>query len=122
MTETEREHPRRALASALGEVLAAEQFDLVEDAAGALEAMTDEWTLRIEGWPDGIAYLTIDDEPGDVTEMRRARRAVMPVAVERALALADRELGGGLALALRASADPLSIDLAQALAEHQTDT
>ncbi|MGH2561494.1 MAG: hypothetical protein ACRDJH_20710 [Thermomicrobiales bacterium] len=110
-----------ALAAALSEVLEADEFDLVADETGALEAMTDTWTLRVEGWPGGIAYLTIDDEPAAADELRAARRVAMSLDVERALAIADGAMGGALTVALRASGDPLSVDLAYALAEHHTD-
>lgn len=112
---------RAALASALGEALEADAFDLVEDAAGSLDVMTDDWTLRVEGWSGGIAFVTIDDEPADTDELRQARQAAMPVAVEHALATADRELDGALAAALRASQDPLSLDLARALTQRQAE-
>ncbi|MGH2533110.1 MAG: hypothetical protein ACRDJW_12500 [Thermomicrobiales bacterium] len=113
---------KAALASALSEVLQTEEFDLVEDETGALEAMSDQWTLWVEGWPGGVAFVTIDDEPADAdaARMREARRRVMGVAVDRALAAVDRDIGGALAAALRSSGDPLSGDLALALDEQSS--
>jgi len=76
-----------------------------------------EWTVHLEGWPDGsIAFLAIDDEPDDPKKLATLRvRAITP-AVEEALVEIDGRLDGGLRAALVASGDPLSIDLAAALA------
>ncbi len=82
-----------------------------------VDVIGEEWTVHLEGWPDGpIAFLAIDDEPDDPKKLATLRvRAITP-AVEEALVEIDGRLDGGLRAALVASGDPLSIDLAAALA------
>ncbi|MGI8476275.1 MAG: hypothetical protein ACR2OO_07905 [Thermomicrobiales bacterium] len=103
------------LRAALESALAADEFDiLVDDAVGTLDVACDDWTLHLERWPDGTAFLAIDDEPDEPDEpgdFAAARRAVMGDAVERALADVDRALDGALSRALAASGDPFSADL-----------
>ncbi|HKG27240.1 MAG TPA: hypothetical protein VKB09_16430 [Thermomicrobiales bacterium] len=105
-----------ALDTALRAVLDPEEYDVTRGAAGELDLSTDDWTLHLEGWPTGPAWLAIDDEPDDPSRYDAARRAVMSEAVERALAEADRAVDGALVRALQAGGDPFSIDLALALA------
>lgn len=111
------------LRATLGAVLCPEDFDVVLGSErDALEVVTDDWTLRIEQQPNVVAWLAIDDEPDDPDARQDARRALMPIAVERALAALDRRSDGALGGALRASGDPLSLDLADALVTHQGTT
>jgi hypothetical protein len=101
-----------AIADALKDVLGADGFDVISDDSGTfVDIATDEWTLRIEGNPVSLAWLSIEDEPEQESELAAARRAVMPAAVDTALAVADVRLGGALAAALHASHDPLSFDM-----------
>lgn len=104
------------LRAALESALAADEFDiLVDDAGGTLDVACDDWTLHLERWPDGTAFLAIDDEPDEPGDFAAARRAVMGDAVGLALAVVDRALDGALSRALAASGDPFSADLAAAL-------
>ncbi len=101
-------------------VLSPDDFDATVEDEHAIEIATDDWTLRIEDWPDGAGWLAIDDEPDDPSEYERARRAVMSEAVERALADLDRQLGGAIVRSLIASGDPFSQDFAHALLRLQS--
>ena len=123
-----------ALRDALLAVLTEEDVDITPgagDEPGILEVSTDDWTLRVEGLtdPTGLshdpassllpppspvtAWVAIDDEPEDPARYRAARRAVMPPALDRALAKADATLEGALRAALEAGGDPFSQDLAE---------
>jgi hypothetical protein len=104
-----------ALTAALRTVLDPDEFDVTPAPAGALDVATDDWTLRFEDWPIGPAWLAIDDEPDDPSAYASARRRVMSEAVERALAEADRAVGGALTRALRASGDPFTVDFSATL-------
>jgi hypothetical protein len=106
----------RTIAGTLEEVLDAEEFDLIPGDDGAfVDIATDTWTLRIEGSPVTSAWLSIDDEPDHPDHLAAARRTVMPLAIDRALASADEQLDAALAAALTASGDPLSVELAAAI-------
>ncbi len=107
-----------ALATALKVVLDPDEFDIALGVAAdvrELDVATDDWTLHIEGWPDPIGFLAIDDEPDDETQYEASRRAVMSVAVEQALAEADRAVGGVLSRALTTSGDPFTLALVKVL-------
>jgi hypothetical protein len=104
-----------AIRTALLGAMDADDFDVAPGAAGELDVSTDEWTLHVEGWPDGPAWLAIDDEPDEPARYAAARRAVIPEAVEQALAGTDYEVGGALSRALAASGDPFTLDLLDAL-------
>jgi hypothetical protein len=105
----------QALRTALLTVMDADDFDVTLGEAGDLDVSTDDWTLRIEGWPSGVAWLAIDEEPDDPAQYATARRAVMSEAVEQALAARDIDLGGELTRALAASGDPFTLDFVAAL-------
>jgi hypothetical protein len=101
---------------ALKDVLGADGFDVIPDAAGAfVDIAADEWTLRIEGTSASKAWLSIEDEPEQQSELSAARRAVMSTEVDAALAAANVRSGGALVSMLRASFDPLTLDLADSL-------
>ena len=117
-----------ALRDALRTVLHDDDLDITTNPeTGTLEITTDDWTLAIENLdePDPsvpstpakrpTAWLAIDDEPDDPARYRSARRAVMPPAVDHALARADAALAGALRTALEAGEDPFTQDLAAAL-------
>jgi hypothetical protein len=108
-----------AFSAALRTVLDPDEFDVTPGAPGELDVATDDWTLHVEGWPNGVAWLAIDDEPDDPAGYAAARRQVMSEGVERALAEADRAVGGALARALRASGDPFTTQFAIALSISQ---
>ena len=79
----------------------------------------DAWTLYLSGWPGlATAFVAIEDEPADgasAESVEAAWRAVVPDPVVAALVLADMELEGALSTALRASGDPLSQSIADAI-------
>jgi hypothetical protein len=110
-----------ALDTALRAVLDPEEYDISRGAAGELDLSTDDWTIHLEGWPTGPAWLAIDDEPDDSAQYEAARRAVMSEAVERALAEADRAVGGALGRALEATDDPFTSALAVSLGTLRRD-
>jgi hypothetical protein len=104
------------VAAALREVLGADGLDVIPDETEAIvDIAADEWTLQIEGSPVTRAWLSIEDEPEHEAQLAAARRKVMSIAVDSAFAEADRQLGGALIAALRASDDPLTLDLASAM-------
>lgn len=107
-----------ALTAALNCVLDPDDFDIalgVSAGSQELDLATDDWTLHLEGWPETVGWLAIDDEPEDASKYDAARRAVMSESVERALADANRAAGGALSRALAASGDPFSLALVSAL-------
>ena len=109
------------LRDAFADAIAADEVDvLTGEEPGVVEVAGEEWTLRLEGWPDRpVAWLALDDEPDAVEERRAAREAAIGDAFEAVLARVDRRLGGALAAALAASGDPLSLDLAAALVDRR---
>jgi hypothetical protein len=95
-------------------------FDISRaDNSGYLEVVTDEWTLRVEQGATLVAWLALDNEPDDDAALASARQEAMGLPVEHALAAVDRRMNGTLSDALRASGDPLSRNLAEALNGHQ---
>jgi hypothetical protein len=112
-----------ALDTALRSVLDTDEFDITRNDAGELDLSTDEWTLHLEGWPNGAGWLAVDDEPDEPAQYAAARRAVMSEAVERALAEVDRSVGGMLSRVLTAGGDPFTLDFADALrtSRHNAD-
>ena len=105
------------LEESLAPLIAADALDVVlEDDGGALEAIAEDWTLHLEGWPDQPrAWLALDDEPDDPAELPTALAAALADDALAALTVADERLGGSLATALRAVHDPLADVLAAAI-------
>jgi hypothetical protein len=105
------------LENTLAPLVAAGALDVELDAeAGELEAIAEEWTLHLEGWPQQpLAWLALDDEPDNPGEVPAALLAVLDPTTLTALARADWRLGGDLVAALRAVHDPLSDELAETL-------
>jgi len=101
----------------LAALIAADAVEVALDAAtGELEAIAEDWTLHLEGWPDRpLAWLALDDEPDDTAQIPIAVVAAFDAATLAALAAVDERLGGALVAALRAAHDPLSDELADAL-------
>ncbi len=94
-------------------VLQAIDFDIVEgEAGGEIDIAADNWTIHFE---NGSGFLAIDSEPDEEAAYGKARREVMPEAVERAFAAADQELEGRLTKALEMSGDPFTIDFVKSL-------
>jgi len=83
---------------------------------GTIEVATDDWTLVIESWPAGIAYLALDDEPDttDPDELRTEMARLIGPAVGP-LAAVNNAADGLLVAALTRTRDPLSIALAAVL-------
>jgi hypothetical protein len=105
-----------AVAAALREIMDADAFDVIPgDANAFVDIATDSWTLRIEGTPVTVAWLSIDDEPEDAERLHATRRAAMPLEIDQAFAIANQRLDGALVTALSASRDPLTLDLATAI-------
>jgi hypothetical protein len=107
------DHLEPALTAALGD----EGFDLEHDEeSGAIELATDDWTLVLEDWPSGIAFLALDDEPVAQTaaDLHLALKALIGAALGP-LAEANRATDGGLGTALKRTSDPLSNALAALL-------
>jgi hypothetical protein len=94
------------------------EVDIAPGEGGAgLEIQADQWTLAIEGSPSPVAFLAIDEEPADVAEMSGALDAAVEPDDLAALRELNRRLDGGLRVALQASRDMLSMELATLLAE-----
>ena len=107
-----------ALRSALSAGESEDEFNIsVNDETGAIECATDDWTLLIEGVPDGnpLAWMAIDEEPENEAGFLRARRGAINPAEEAALRQVDSTLGGLLTQALAASEDPFSQHVAASL-------
>ena len=102
-----------ALIAAVGE----QGFDLaLDEDSGAIELATDDWTLVLEDWPNGIGFLAMDDEPaanGDA-ETIEALTALFGKALAP-LREADRYADGAISAALSRTSDPLSNGLATLL-------
>ena len=102
-----------ALEKALGE----DEFDLgIDEESGAIELATDEWTLVLEAWPDGIGFLALDDDPapGSSAELLTAIELLIGPALAP-IKDADAATGGGIAAALVRTFDPVSNALASLL-------
>jgi hypothetical protein len=102
------------ITTALSEIMDADAFDVILGDA-FVDIATDSWTLRIEGTPVTMAWLSIDDEPEDAERMHTARRDAMPLEIDQALAIANQRIDGALVTALSSSRDHLSLDLATAI-------
>ena len=87
------------------------------DVPGDIEIQADQWTVALTGDPPSVAFLAVDDEPADASEMSSAIRGVFEPDDLAALRALDHRLEGGLRLALEQSGDLLSIELATLLAE-----
>ncbi len=109
------------LREAFSRAIARSDIDVVERAEdpGVVEVMADAWTLHIEVEPVALAWLALDTEPESPARARFEREAVMLERDLAALIVADAALGGALRGALRVSADPLSLDLAEAIDEKE---
>jgi hypothetical protein len=104
--------------SVLAALIARGEIDVVpgEDGAG-IEIQADQWTLAIEGDPPSVAFLAVDEEPGEMAEMAGALMEAIEPDDLAALRELDRRWSGALRIALQASGDPLSLQLATLLAE-----
>lgn len=87
-----------------------------EEGSG-LEIQADQWTLAVEGNPVALAFVAVDDEPGDPADLNQALEAALEPDDLAALRELDRRWSGALRIALQESRDPLSMRLATLLAE-----
>ena len=87
-----------------------------EEGSG-LEIQADQWTLAIEGDPVTVAFLAVDDEPGDPASFGQALEAALEPDDLAALRELDHRWEGALRMALQESGDMLSMELATLLAE-----
>ena len=112
------------LEEALARPIAADAVEIAVDAAaGEVEAIAEEWTLHLEGWPDRpVAWLALDDEPDDPAAVPLILLTILDRPALKALAAADVRLGGALVDALRTAHDPLSAELAEHLAALRPET
>lgn len=102
-----------ALIAALGE----NGFDLgIDDDSGAIELATDDWTLVLEDWPDGIGFVATDDEPtaNSTAELLDALITLFGKGLAP-LREVDRYADGAISAALSRTTDPLSNGLATLL-------
>ena len=91
-----------------GDVFDADLFDLdVED--DTIQLAMDTWTLVIESWPDGHAFVALDDEPDsdDPVVLTTLLASVFAASLDPLAAVND-ETGGRIATLLLRSGDPLS--------------
>lgn len=95
-------------------VLGSEDIDLLPSEAGdALDIVTEDWTLLLEGWPDQ-PVATVSTDPSAAS-----RDEVMAYEIDEAFAYVDAQVDGALTTALKASGDPVSLDLLEAMAVHK---
>lgn len=109
------------LQRAFDPILGGEEIDILPNEAGnELEVMDTTWIVRITGWPEQpVATVSISQLLGALYTLHDSREEQMAYEVDEAFAYVDRQVGGALITALGASADALSLDLADAIAEHQ---
>ncbi len=108
---------------AMAELIELGDVDLVRSEDGLeLDLFGDEWTVHLERWPTyPAAFAAIDDEPDDPVAIPASRAGIFDAPIHAALQDLDRMLDGALGVALTASGDPLSIDLATALGAGSVD-
>ncbi len=83
---------------------------------GTIEVATDDWTLVIESWPAGIAYLALDDEPDTADpDALHAELTRMIGPARGPLTAVNASADGLLVAALIRARDPLSSGLAHVL-------
>ena len=113
----------------LGETIRGAMIGVLEDDAywlgipasgqeGDLEFATEDWSLVLEAWPQGIGFFAADDEPDteNIQELQIALEAllgdVLPV-----LAGVNEWAENGIVTALERTTDPLSNALAGLIKE-----
>ena len=96
----------------LGKTFDRDLFDAgsgLDDGGDTIEIAMDAWTLVIESWPDGHAFIALEDEPetDDPTELAAILGPIFAAALEP-LAAVDRQTDGRVSTLLRRSGDPIS--------------
>ncbi len=107
-----------AALDAFAAAIAAGDLSLIADGEGGLDLTADAWTLHLDGWPGPReAWVAVDDEPEDPAPAvaRDLLVGSLDAAILAALTAFDARLNGYVTAALRASADPLSVILADVL-------
>lgn len=109
---------RETIETIFGDLIGRGEIDVAPAEEGSgLEIQADQWTLALEGEPVTVAFLAVDDEPGDPVDMTQALEAAMEPDDLAALRELDRRWEGALRIALQESGDLLSMELATLLAE-----
>jgi hypothetical protein len=109
---------RREIEDVFADLIGRGEIDVAPAEEGeGIEVQADQWTLAVEGEPVRVAFLAVDDEPGDAVDLRRALEAALEPDDLAALRALDRRWSGALRMALQESGDLLSMQLATLLAE-----
>jgi hypothetical protein len=109
---------REVIEEIFADLIGRGEIDVAPAAEGdGLEIQADQWTLVIEGDPAKVAFLAVDDEPGDPADLDQALKGAVEPDDLAALRELDRRWEGSLRIALQESGDMLSMQLATLLAE-----
>lgn len=109
---------RATIEDVFAELIGRGEIDVAPAEEGSgIEIQADQWTLAIEGDPLTVAFLAVDDEPGDPTDLDQALAAAIEPDDLAALRALDHRWEGSLRIALQQSGDMLSMQLATLLAE-----
>ncbi len=109
---------RATIEDAFAELIGRGEVDVAPAEEGSgLEIQADQWTLAIEGDPLTVAFLAVDDEPGDPADLDQALATAVEPDDLAALRELDHRWEGALRIALQQSGDMLSMQLATLLAE-----
>ena len=109
------------LREAFHPIFGAEEIDVLpSDAGDELDIVDGAWTVHVEGWPDQpVATVAIDRELDPPYTLHDSREEVMAYEIDEAFAYVDEQVSGALTTALKASGDPLSLDLLESMAAHR---
>jgi hypothetical protein len=96
------------IGSEFGKLFDIDLFDIdIED--DTIQLAMDDWTLVIESWPDGHAFVALDDEPtSDDPVVLTALLSKVFAASLDPLAAVNNQSDGRIATLLLRSGDPLS--------------
>ncbi len=109
---------RATVEAIFAELIGRGEIDVAPAEEGTgFEIQSDQWTLAIDGDPMTVAFLAVDDEPGDAADLPQALTAAIEPDDLAALRALDRRWEGALRIALQQSGDLLSMQLATLLAE-----
>ncbi len=109
---------RATIEDIFAELIGRGEIDVVPAEEGSgLEIQADQWTLAIDGHPMTVAFLAVDDEPGDPADLDQALEGALEPDDLAALRQLDGRWEGRLRIALQQSGDMLSMQLATLLAE-----
>lgn len=105
------------LHDAFDDLIGDELVDIVAlDEEDACEVQADSWTLYVEGWPVGTAWIALDDDTSTEDEHREALESALGPRDFDAMRQLNALLDGNLVPALTASGDELSATFADMLA------